>query len=68
MYETPDTPSSTVTKKYEDDSQSDSVSKLECGVGKSYDTFKGKSVDSQNTGISVLIYVVYVIACIYRLF
>ncbi|XP_065896720.1 dynactin subunit 2-like [Dysidea avara] len=52
VYETPDTSTTTETKKYEDDSQSDSVSKLECGVGKSYDAFKGKAVDSQNTDFS----------------
>lgn len=50
VYETADAPSSSEAKKYEDDSKSESVDKLECGVGKSYDTFKGKAVDNQNTG------------------
>lgn len=50
MYETPDPPSSSEANNYEDDSQSESVDKLECGVGKSYDNFKDKTVDNQNTG------------------
>jgi len=66
VYETPDTSTSSEAKRYEDDSQSDSVSKLECGVGKSYDAFKGKAVDSENTGISVLNSLV--ILCIYDLY
>ena len=50
MYETADPPSSEA-KKFEDDSKSESVDKLECGVGQSYDTFKDKAVDNLNTGI-----------------
>ena len=50
VFETPDPPTADEAKKYEDDSKSEAVDKLECGVGKSYDTFKGKAVDNQNTG------------------
>lgn len=50
VYETPDPPPSSEAKKYEDDSRSEVVDKLDCGVGRSYDTFKGKVVDNQNTG------------------
>lgn len=52
VYETADPPTSGEAKKYEDDSKSDSVDKLECGVGKSYDTFKNKAVDTHNTDFS----------------
>jgi len=69
VYETPDTSTSSETKKYEDDSQSDSVSKLECGVGKSYDAFKGKAVHSENTGISMILLVFMTfMTCICRFF
>lgn len=50
VYESADPPTSGEAKKYEDDSKSESVDKLECGVGKSYDTFKNKAVDTHNTG------------------
>ena len=51
VYETPGAPDDADTKKkYEDDTYSGSVAKLECGVGKSYESFRNKTVNSQDVG------------------